>query len=206
MAGRPQQTATARVRLSNEERRRQLVGIGLRMFADRPSNELRVEDVAREAGISRGLLFYYFPTKRAYYLAVVEAAARRIVRLMAVPPELTGHDALRHSLGQYFDLVARRTDAYALLAHSAASVDPDVAAIWERARAALTTTMLEAIGADDAHTRLIVRGWQAMVESIAFDWARERPVERDQIVEDLIAMLDEALLRMQITTNSTETK
>jgi AcrR family transcriptional regulator len=165
------------------------------MFADRPLDELKIEDVAREAGISRGLLFYYFPTKRAYYMAVVEAAARRVVRLMSVPPELEGAQALRYALTSYFDLVERRTDAYALLARSAVSADPDVAAIWEGARGQLTGAMLEAIGADDQHTRILVRGWQAMMESIALDWARDHPADRDVLIEELVSTLEELLAR-----------
>ncbi len=184
-----------RVRLPHDERRRQLVGIGLRAFADRPLDELKIEDVAREAGISRGLLFYYFPTKRAYYLAVIEAAAKRMFRLLSVPPDLDGHDALRYALRQYFDLVERRAEAYALLAHSAASADPDVAAIWEGARGRVAGLMLDALGRDDSHARLLVRGWLAMVESFALDWVRERPVERDELIEELIGTLDHALAR-----------
>ena len=62
------------VRLTPDERRRQLLGIGLRMFVDKPVQEVSIDAVAAEAGISRGLLFHYFPTKTAYHQAVVAAA------------------------------------------------------------------------------------------------------------------------------------
>lgn len=205
-------TPPPRSRLTPEKRRKQLVGIGLSMFADRPLDDLKIEDVAREAGISHGLLFYYFPSKRAYYLAVVEAAAAHVVELMTVPAELEDEAALRYALEQYFDLVGRRTDAYALLARSAVSADPDVAAIWEQTRGQLAGAMLEALGfgPHDHHARLIVRGWQAMIESVALDWAiewaRDRPVPRDQLIGDLVAMLDTALTRQSTRTNSRETQ
>ncbi len=205
-------TPPPRSRLTPEKRRRQLVGIGLRMFADRPLDDLKIEDVAREAGISHGLLFYYFPSKRAYYLAVVEAAAAHVVELMAVPAELEDEAALRHALEQYFDLVGRRTDAYALLARSAVSADPDVAAIWEQTRGQLAGAMLKALGfgPGDDHARLIVRGWQAMIESVALDWALDwaldRPVPRDQLIGDLVAMLDAALARQPTHTNERKTR
>ena len=72
--------ATARVRMTPEDRRRQLVGIGLRKFVERPVQELSLDEVAAEAGVSRGLLFHYFPTKTDYHRAVVEAARRRVGR------------------------------------------------------------------------------------------------------------------------------
>ena len=70
--------ATSRVRMTPEDRRRQLVGIGLRKFVERPVQELSLDEVAAEAGVSRGLLFHYFPTKTDYHRAVVEAARRRV--------------------------------------------------------------------------------------------------------------------------------
>ncbi|MDX5454685.1 MAG: TetR/AcrR family transcriptional regulator, partial [Rhodococcus sp. (in: high G+C Gram-positive bacteria)] len=62
-----------RRRLPPEERKRQLVAIGLQELATRPIHALSVDRVAEIAGISRGLLFRYFPTKQDFYVAVVAA-------------------------------------------------------------------------------------------------------------------------------------
>ena len=40
--------ATSRVRMTPEDRRRQLVGIGLRKFVERPVQELSLDEVAAE--------------------------------------------------------------------------------------------------------------------------------------------------------------
>src|ERR671910_2863204 len=69
-----------RTRLGPDERRRQLLGIGLRMLVEKPIQDLSLDAVAAKAGISRGLLFHYFPTKTDYYLACIAAAGRRILR------------------------------------------------------------------------------------------------------------------------------
>ena len=53
--------------MSPQDRRRQLVGIGLQKFAERPGFELSLDEVAAAAGVSRGLLFHYFPSKTAYH-------------------------------------------------------------------------------------------------------------------------------------------
>ena len=73
-------------RLPAAERRRQLIGIGLQLLTERPLGEITVEEVSRRAGISRGLLFNYFPTRRDYHLAIIRAAMRRMSRI-AEPPE-----------------------------------------------------------------------------------------------------------------------
>ena len=82
----------ARARLSPDDRRRQLLGIGLRMLVDKPIQDLSLDAVASEAGISRSLLFHYFPTKTDYYDAVVGAAVRRVLRNIA-PDEDADSDA-----------------------------------------------------------------------------------------------------------------
>ncbi|MQA26173.1 MAG: TetR family transcriptional regulator, partial [Micromonosporaceae bacterium] len=64
-----------RRRMPADDRRRQLVGLGLQMLTEVPIQDLSVDKVAAAAGISRGLLFHYFPTKRDFYIAVVRAAA-----------------------------------------------------------------------------------------------------------------------------------
>ena len=61
----------SRVRMSPQERRRQLVGIGLRKFVERPVQDLSLDEVAAEAGVSRGLLFHYFPSKTEYHLSLI---------------------------------------------------------------------------------------------------------------------------------------
>jgi len=104
-----------RQRLSPEERRRQLVGIGLRKFVERPVQELSLDEVAAEAGVSRGLLFHYFPTKTAYYTAVVEAAGRRVLRTVAPDEGLVGDAAVAQLVDRFFAQVARRRDSYLAL-------------------------------------------------------------------------------------------
>src|SRR5580765_1549445 len=94
-------------RLSPDERRRQLVGIGLRMLVDRPIQDLPLDDVAREAGISRGLLFHYFPTKTDYYEAVVAAARRRVLRNVSPDEGVAPEVAVRQLVERFFAQVER---------------------------------------------------------------------------------------------------
>lgn len=98
--------------MSPDERRRQLLGIGLRMFVDRPVQELSLDEVAAEAGVSRGLLFHYFPTKTAYHEAVVAAAGRRVLRTVRPDAEVNGEDAVRQLVGRFIAQIARRPEFY----------------------------------------------------------------------------------------------
>ena len=83
-------SAASGARRSADDRRAQLVAIGLELLPTTPVQELTIDEVARRAGISRSLLFHYFATKREYYTSVITAAAellrRRSGRLYARQP------------------------------------------------------------------------------------------------------------------------
>src|SRR5437868_5737634 len=81
-------TRTRAARLDPEERRGQLIELGLRMLSSDSPDPVPVDEIAEAAGISRGLLFHYFPTKRDFYVAVAQEAARPLL-------EVTERDRLR---------------------------------------------------------------------------------------------------------------
>ena len=106
-----------RVRLSPDERRRQLLGIGLRKFVERPAMDLSLDEVATEAGVSRGLLFHYFPTKAAFHEAVVAAAGRRVLRTVRPDPGVSGEAAVRQLAERFIAQIVRRHDFYLALVY-----------------------------------------------------------------------------------------
>ena len=97
-----------RRRLSADDRRRQLVGIGLRRIVDTPIQDLSLDQVAAEAGISRGLLFHYFPTKTDFYLACIAAAGRRILRNTAPAAGDAGPVQVRTMVTAMIEQIDRR--------------------------------------------------------------------------------------------------
>ena len=116
---------TVRRRLSADDRRRQLVGIGLRRIVDTPIQDLSLDQIAAEAGISRGLLFHYFPTKTDFYLACIAAAGRRILRNTA-----PGRGGRRTGPGRstmvtaMIEQIDRRRAFYLTLVHGSGVADP----------------------------------------------------------------------------------
>src|SRR5215210_4037883 len=111
-----------RTRLSQDERRRQLLGIGLRMLVEKPIQDLSLDAVAAEAGISRGLLFHYFPTKTDYYDAVVGAALRRVTRNIAPDADADPEAALHQFVERFYAQIDRRRDFYVALVFGSGSI------------------------------------------------------------------------------------
>ena len=83
--------ASPRARLNEAERRAQLLALGRRLFTERPYDALSIDDIAAEAGISKGLLYHYFPSKRDFYVAVVDEAhfTRAAERLHVAQPAIS---------------------------------------------------------------------------------------------------------------------
>ena len=75
----------AYTRLDVDERRRRLLDLGAGLFARHGYEELSMARIAREAGISKALLYHYFPSKEAYFLATLEEKANE---LQQPPPPL----------------------------------------------------------------------------------------------------------------------
>lgn len=69
---------TGRRRLSPEDRRAELLALGAEVFGKRPYDEVRIDEIAERAGVSRALMYHYFPDKRAFFAAVVKDEADRL--------------------------------------------------------------------------------------------------------------------------------
>lgn len=166
---------TGRSRLSAEERRSQLTEVGLELLADRPIHELALDEVADRAGISRTLLFHYFPTKSDFYAAVVERAGQRLLAGGKAPTGAPGPERVRSLIAGYLRLVESSRDLYVRLVRGAAGGDPAVMRTIDDLRTALIPTWVAAAGvraesADDAVTALLVRGWLVGLEEVALAW------------------------------------
>jgi AcrR family transcriptional regulator len=77
---------TARRRLSPEDRRAELLALGAEVFGKRPYDEVRIDEIAERAGVSRALMYHYFPDKRAFFAAVVKDEADRLYAATNMEP------------------------------------------------------------------------------------------------------------------------
>jgi AcrR family transcriptional regulator len=192
-------TPTGRVRMAPGDRREQLLELGVQLLSTRSVDELSIDMLAEEAGISRGLLYHYFGNKHDFHRAVVRKAADDLIRLTAPPSEGEPLDRLARSLEAYVDYVVANYAGYTSLVRGAASGDESLREIYEEARAVLTDRifaaedgrLLDVFGVTDGPAaRLMVRGWAAMSEEVVLGWVR-RP--EGIAKHDLLAMLTAAL-------------
>src|SRR4029079_7898556 len=105
-----------RVRLDTDARRAQLLELGMRIFSDHTYDEVSIDDLARAAGISKGLLYHYFPTKRDLYLAGLRHIAGEMLEQHDITPlELPPIERIRHGVDAYLTFVSQRARSFVAL-------------------------------------------------------------------------------------------
>lgn len=182
-----------RIRLSSEARRAQLIDLGVEMLATRRLDELSVELIAKAAGISRGLLFHYFPSKQEFHLEVARAAAAEMIRRTEPDTERSPVEALRGALTSFIDYVEENPDNYKSLVRGAASGDASMRAIFDETRGTMALRILDVLAtmglAVSARATLAIHGWVAYVEECVIRWIDTRTVSRDELLEMLTKSL-----------------
>jgi AcrR family transcriptional regulator len=191
----PVTTATSRSRLSPDERRTQLLDLGVSLLATRSLDDLTIDVLAEEAGISRGLLYHYFGNKHAFREAVVRRAVDDLLVQTAPPDGGEPLERLLASVAAYVDYVVANYQGYISIVRGAAGGNESLRELYEEARTALT----ERIFTEDAQgdvipdtpaARLMVRAWSALGEELVLSWiADPRGVTREQLLEALTASL-----------------
>lgn len=176
-----------RKRLSREERRAQLVALGREEVERVSFDGLSTDRVAAAAGISRGLLFHYFPSRDDFLVAIAEDAADELLTILDPDPDLAPVAKLRASLAAYVDHISANRTTYLALIRGAAGGKPEMLVVFDRTRGALTERILAALDAppsDAARLRAVARGYLAFAEEIAVTWLRDGAgLDRDELLE-----------------------
>jgi AcrR family transcriptional regulator len=184
-----------RTRLAPDQRRTQLLDLGVSLLATRSLDELTIDVLAEEAGISRGLLYHYFGNKHDFREAVVRRAVADLIEQTAPPEGGEPLDRLLASVAAYVDYVVANYQGYVSIVRGAAGGNETLRRVYEETRDALTDRIFteDAQGEiipDTPAARLMVRGWSALGEEMVLTWVADpRGVSRDQLLESLSASL-----------------
>ncbi|WP_051515405.1 TetR/AcrR family transcriptional regulator [Candidatus Blastococcus massiliensis] len=182
-----------RLRRTAGDRRAQLVQIGLELLPTTPVQELTIDEVARQAGISRSLLFHYFANKREYYTAVTRAAADLMWEHLMPSPGTPPEEQVEGMLDRYVGWVETFRETHLAFVRGAAGGDPWVAEVYQETRDRLVEVALTTLGLpDDALRRQLVLAWLAFAEELVGQWAAEPTMTRPE----LLALLRDVLARL----------
>lgn len=197
----------ARRRLSPGDRRNELLNLGVEVFGKRPYDEVRIDEIAERAGVSRALMYHYFPDKRAFFAAVVRAEGERLFEATNTPPRPGDSlfDQLRAGVLAYVHYdEAHPHGAWAAYMGMGRS-DPVLRGIDDldndRQANRITSRITEAVGADMDDTlqrdlRVVIYGWLAYTFELCRQRVMDPTIDGDRVADSCAHALLDAISRM----------
>jgi AcrR family transcriptional regulator len=182
--------STGRARLDVEERRAQLVTLGLELFGARPYDDVSIDELAAAAGISKGLLYHYFSTKRDFYAACVRESAKHLLAVTDIDRSLPPDQRLAAGLDALLAYVERHGPAYATLLRGVGN-DAELAKIIDDTREELAERLLAGMPLTKPSplVRTALRGFVGFVEAASLEWVEAKGVSRKKLRETLVEIL-----------------
>ena len=180
---------------SQDDRRAELLALGRRLFAHHAYDELSIDALAERAGVAKGLLYYYFGSKRGYYTAVIEQAAGELRARTTTDPDRPPAERLATGLDAYLDFVEQHPEGYRALMAGGIGTDPEVRRILAEERELVIARIADGLGiaAPAPALRTALHGWLSFMEGATLVWLSRRDLDRAQVRELLLAALDGAL-------------
>ncbi|MFD5512422.1 TetR/AcrR family transcriptional regulator [Streptomyces sp. NPDC059761] len=188
-------TTGTRRRMGVEERRQQLIGVALELFSLRSPDDVSIDEIAAAAGISRPLVYHYFPGKLSLYEAALRRAADELAQRFVEPREGPLGARLLRVMGRFFAFVDDHGPGFSALMRGGPAVGSNrTNAMIDEVRHAAYEQIVTHIGIENppARLQLVVRSWVSLAESTALIWLEGRKIPRSelelQLVHDFAAL------------------
>lgn len=189
-------TTGVRRRMGVEERRQQLIGVALELFSRRSPDDVSIDEIASAAGISRPLVYHYFPGKLSLYEAALQRASDELAARFVEPHEGPLGARLLRVMARFFDFVDDHGPGFSALMRGGPAVGSSTTnALIDSVRQAAYVQILSHLGVEEppARLELVIRSWISLAESTALIWLDGRRIPRAeleaQLVHDFAALL-----------------
>ncbi|MFC8508896.1 TetR/AcrR family transcriptional regulator [Streptomyces sp. NPDC057411] len=173
-----------RKRLTPADRRAQLLAVGARLFAAQPYDDVLMEQVAEQAGVSRALLYRHFPSKHALFAAVYQQAADRLLAETRLDPDRSLEEQLAQGMDVHLDYFLANRNAV-LAANRFLAGDPVIQTIMTNELDALRARLLAVLplADDDARDAVsgVLKSWLVFVQVLCVDWLTHETCTRTQL-------------------------
>jgi AcrR family transcriptional regulator len=202
----------ARRRLSPEDRRTELLALGAEVFGKRPYDEVRIDEIAERAGVSRALMYHYFPDKRSFFAAVVKDEADRLYEATNREPlvGLTMFEEVRVGVLAYFAYHEHNPEASWAAYVGLGRSDPVLLGIDEEAKNRQMDHIMIRIGEVVAAVpgqkalepeierdlRVIIFGWIAFTFEICRQRIMDPTTDAERLADSCAHMLLDAIARV----------
>jgi AcrR family transcriptional regulator len=180
-------------RLTGDQRREHLLHVGVELLGRHGTADVSIEEIAQAAGVSKGLLYHYFPTKDDFLLAVLDRSQAEMDQLLARDPDLSPLAQFDRNLDGFLRFADDHAAGY-LAVVNARGRSEAVRELIEDRRArrvdelAALVAVVRGVSREEARTPQLVaaiEGWLGFSEGVIVRWLGDREVSRDE-VHDLL--------------------
>ena len=188
------------IRLPAPRRRRQLLDVALRLFAERGYHPTSMNDLAEAAGVTKPVLYQHFRSKRALYLELLEDVGGRLRDAIgkATTEAGTPREQVRSGFRAYFEFVAQQQLAFQLLFGGGSRRDKEFADAVGKVEMSIADSIAALIVVDqldDDRRRLLAYGIVGLAEGTSRHWLANGMTGRAEELADHVAALAWAGLR-----------
>ena len=172
----------ARSRMSAADRRRQVLDVGLEVFARHGYHETSMSALAAEAGVTKPVLYQHFASKHDLFEELLSETGDRLMRAIeASEVEDTPRRRVEAGFRSFFSFFEEQPAAFALLYGTSLAVDPDFRRDARRVRDTFAEYLAGLIQTVDHESALaMAAGINGLSEGMIRHWMHEedpRPAE-----------------------------
>ncbi|SDO26561.1 transcriptional regulator, TetR family [Streptomyces sp. cf386] len=172
-----------------DERRQQLIGVALELFSQRSPDDVSIDEIAAAAGISRPLVYHYFPGKLSLYEAALKRASEELADRFVEAHEGPLGARLLRVMRRFFDFVDEHGPGFSALMRGGPAVGSTATnALIDSVRQAAYVQILSHLDVENppARLELVIRSWISLAESTALIWLDGRRIPRAELEVQLV--------------------
>src|SRR4051812_30068198 len=175
------------------------------LFADRGYEEVSVEDIARSAGVTRGLVHHYFGGRTEVYIALLERLDAIREETLRPPEGRSARARVADSVSRWLDWTEENRLIYlGTIAPGEDIADPEVRRVVTKLRdraVALLVTFHADIAQDSPQLRYALECWTGLNRAATRRWLRGETTRKT--TQELLTATLEHVLRTFGTLPST---
>src|SRR3954447_24355402 len=184
-------------RLDPEQRREQILDAGNALFAERAYDKVSIEDIARAAGVTRGLVHHYFGGRKDVYIGLLERLGAQREQDLRPPVGRSARARVADTVSRWLDWTSdNRTVYLGTIAAGEDIADPDVRRVVTelvRRAVARVVSFHADIAQDSPRLRYALECWTGLNRAATRRWLRGEATR--EATHELLASTLEYILR-----------
>jgi AcrR family transcriptional regulator len=178
------------------ERRAQLLDVARRVFGNSGFHAVSMETVAKEAGVTKPILYDHFPSKKHLYLALIDADLAVLHEEVrgALDSPTGNRERIRASFQAYFDFVDEHAEGFRLLMQETVGAEDEFRERVGKVRDQILGEVADLIVResrgllDREHAEIVALALIGMVETVAQRDPGGPPEKRSEAVDVLVRL------------------